>query len=133
MVMNKKEKKRLEELERENEGLKLQILGQSKTRVPEPFVWDYDSWKAQGEKLVQGWSFNAVLSSYSPFRVYRLWSKGVVHYTDLEGIGSQGSGVLYRTEEEALLAARALLQANFDAVIASLDRQLGRLEDVDDE
>lgn len=130
MVMNKKEQALVDNLLKENEALKLQISGQSLTEPPDPFVWDFASWKAQGQKVVEGWAFNAVLSWHNPYWVYPVWSKGVVHYHNSEmKHGIQGAGVLYRTKREALLAARAELQKDWNQLLASINKDIGGLQD----
>ena len=128
MAMNKKEQKAFEEFQLENEALKRQITGRSHTETPEPFVWDSKSWSAQEQKVVEGWSFNAVLSYLSPYRVYRIWSLGHTHYSNPELThGTQGSGILYRTKVEALIAARAKLQKQFNSVMAQINQEIGSL------
>lgn len=127
MVMNKKETAAFKALQAENEALKLQIAGQSQTAIPNPFVWDYQSFNLQGEKVVKGWSFNAVLSTTSPYSVYPVWSIGHTHYGNAElRNGRQNSGVLYKTKAEALIAARAKLQEKFNAVMAQINKEIAR-------
>ncbi len=126
-MMNKKETKEFEALRSENEKLKQALLGQTNNEVPKPFVYDWESFKAQDKKIIQGWTFNAVLSFHSPYRVEQVWSIGHSHYFNPElKNGSQGSGILYRTKAEALLAARAKLQKDFDRVMTQLNREIGR-------
>lgn len=128
MVMNKKEQAAFENLTRENQELKLQLIGQNQAMVPKPFVWDYASWASQKQNVVEGWSFNAVFDVHRPCSIYQVWSKGYTHYGDTKIQNSrQGSGILWKTELEAWLAARYKLQKDFDQMIARVNKKIGSL------